>query len=181
MNIDDITAAIRNAHRPERTVELCLAGDLVAEWELLDRQRVAALRNTADSLDGGAAGEIVAQMEALRERMAAATITVRLRALPRAAYTRLLGEHGPRRDDEGQVVPEDVAGWNSETYWPAVIRASWLEPQLAPDVLDELLDEALSQRQFDELATVAHLVNRGRVDLPNLPAGSTTTRTSGTA
>lgn len=167
MDINEITAAIRNAHRPERTVALCLAGDLVAEWEQLNRQREAAARATADSLDGGPAQDFAAQMEALRPRMDAATIVVRLRALPRSAYTRLLADHPPRRDADGKIEPTDVGGFNAETYWPAIIRASWLEPVLDAATMTLLLDEQLSQRQFDDLSLAAHLANRGAVDLPN--------------
>lgn len=179
MEISDIAAAIRHAHRPERTVEVCLAADLVADWEVLERQRVAALRATADSLDGGPAQDIARQMDELRERMAASTFTVRLRAMPPKAHTRLQAAHPPRRDDDGQVLPTDMNGYNPDTYLPALIRASWVEPVLDADTLDHLLDEALSQRQFDDVALAAYLANRGSVNLPNLRGSSTTTRSSG--
>jgi hypothetical protein len=87
MDINEITAAIRQAHRPECTVELCLAGDLQAEWEMLERQRLAVQRSTADSLEGGAGQDIAQRQDALRDRMAAAMVTARLRAMPRARRT----------------------------------------------------------------------------------------------
>jgi hypothetical protein len=179
VKIEDVAAAIRGAHLPERTVELCLRGDLVAEWEQLDRQRIAALRSSADSLEGGPAQEYAAQQDALRERMAAETVTARFRALRRAEYTRLVASCPPRRDDDNQVLPTDLGGYNPEQYFPAIVRACWVEPVLDGDVLTHLLDEVLSQRQFEDLALAAHQANRGAVNLPNSLGASTTTRNSG--
>jgi hypothetical protein len=179
MDINEITAAIRQAHRPECTVELCLAGDLQAEWEMLERQRLAVQRSTADSLEGGAGQDIAQRQDALRDRMAAAMVTARLRAMPRAEHTRLLAAHPPRRDADGQLFPTDVRNYNAETYFPALIRASWVEPALDADTLTHLLDEVLSQGQFDELAAAALTVNRAGVRLPNSRAASTTTPSSG--
>jgi hypothetical protein len=176
MDINEIKAAIRNAHRPERTVELCLASHLVAEWEQLERQRVAALKAAADSLDGGEPLRIARQQDELTERMRAESITARLRAMPRAEHTRMLAEHPPRRDDDGQVLLTDLRGYNAETYFPALIRRSWVDAE----TLTELLDVTLSQGQFDELAAAAITANRGKVDLPNLLVASTTTPSSGT-
>jgi hypothetical protein len=172
MNIAEV---IRRAKRPERTVDLCLALDLVAEWEQLDRQRAVT---PSDSL-AGSDGTIEQRMEQLRAEMLESTIEVRLRALSRLAYDELTGAHPARRDEAGDVLPADVAGFNTATFRPALVRACWVGPTLEPDVLTLLLDEQLTSRQFEELYGTALLVNRGKVDIPFSLAASTTPRTSG--
>jgi hypothetical protein len=168
----DVAALIKAAKRPERTMQVFLAGDLVVEFEELDRQRAAAEQQGTESLDGGPAVALAQRMEELRSRMADSAVTIRLRALSRLAYDKLFGEHPPRRDDEGEVLPQDLAGFNSDTFYPALIRACWVEPVLEPPVLDQLLDEVLSNWQFDEVAKAAVNINRGRIDVPFSPAAS---------
>jgi hypothetical protein len=111
--------------------------------------------------------------------MVESAITVRVRGLPRLKYATLMAEHPVRRDEAGEVVLADRLGWNAATYYPAIVRASWVEPVLSPTMLDQLLDETITQRQFDELATAAHLVNRGKVDIPFSLAASASLRNSG--
>lgn len=175
----DVEEIIRKAKLPERTGTLYLAGDLVARWEDLDRQRVEAAREDADAMEGGRAVELARQMEALRDEMLASGISWRMRALPRLKYAALLAEHPARRDEQGDWVPTDRLGYNADTYYPAIVRASWVEPVLSVAMLDQLLDETITHRQFDELATAAHLVNRGKVDIPFSLAASASLRSSG--
>jgi hypothetical protein len=173
MNVAEI---IRKAKRPERTVDLFLGDERVAEYEQLEHQLESA--RSTDSLDGGPARAIAQQMRDLEAAMSESRVTVRLRAMSRVAHARLLGEHPPRRGEDGEFVAADQLGYNAETYWPALIRASWVEPQLAAADLDYLLDEVLTAGQFDAVAKEALVVNRGRVDVPFSPAASTLLRTS---
>jgi hypothetical protein len=168
----DVAALIKAAKRPERTVQVFLAGDQVAEFEELDRQREAAQRQGTESLDAGPAVVLAQRMKELRTRMADSAVTIRLRALSRLAYDKLLAEHPPRRGDDGEVLPSDLSGFNSATFYEPLIRACWVEPVLDPEVLTQLLDEVLSNRQFDEVAMTALVVNRGTVDVPFSPAAS---------
>jgi hypothetical protein len=170
----DVTEIIKAARRPERTHPLCLRGDLVAEWEKLDRQRVDAEKNApADSLAGSPALPIARQMEALQAQMAESTVTFRLRGLPRNAYRDLIEAHPPRRDDVGDVMMAD-RGWGFDTraFFPALIRATVVEPALDDAVMTELLDETLTAHQFEELLNIALDVNAGKVDIPFSPAAS---------
>lgn len=166
----DIDALIDGAQLAERSLPLCLRQDLVARWEELDAQREAASKRAGrDSLagSGGDAATIALQMEELRTQMAAATVTVVVRALPRPAFQKLLKVHPPRRDDDGKTFDEDADhGVNTSTFWGALLRASWQSPVISKARMAKLLDELLSDRQFEQLANLAMAVNRGDFDIP---------------
>jgi hypothetical protein len=170
MDVNDI---IQQARRPEKTVELCLRGDLVAEHEELDRQRAKAEQEASNSLAGSPARAIAEQMKQMQDQMAESTIVFRLRGLPRRRYNDLYAAHPPHIDTEGKTLPVDAAyGYHTESFWPALIAACLIEPELDEGVLDGLLQDALSDRQFDDLTEAALYVNRGRVDIPFSRAAS---------
>lgn len=169
VNDEDINTLIDEADLPERSIRLCIKGKLVAQFEALEQQRAdAASRIDVDSLAGGG-GEsraFSAEMEALREKMKASTITVVMRALPRKKWRKLLDQHPPRRDEEGTIFPADRAGFNNETIIEPLIRACWATPVLTPERMTHLLDEVVSDRQYERLAELAWAVNRDDVDIP---------------
>lgn len=167
---DDWLAAARPA---ERTVQLCLRGDLQAEFEELDRQLESARKAQPDSLAGGTEVVVLSQkIEAVRERMQAATVTFRLRALPRRRWRQLMAEHPPRRTDDGKPVETDVIGVNAETFFDPLVRECTVEPQLTEEQWVRLLDEVLSDRQFDLLMGTAWALNRHDVAVPTSRAAS---------
>lgn len=176
----DIDALIDSAQLAERTLALCLRGDLQARFEELDRAREVADETRGGSLASGTpAREIAEQMEALRVQMRAATITVVLRALPRKKWVALCEQHPPRRDEDGNLLVEDRAtGVNNDTFWEPAIRACWVSPVLKPAQMKRLLDEVLSNRQYDLLASTVFAVNNGDVDIPFSPAASRSLQTS---
>ena len=176
----DIDAIIDSAQLAERTIALCLRGDLQARFEELDREREVADEARGDSLaSGGRAREIAEQMEDLRKQMRASTITVVLRALTRKKWQALCDQHPPRRDDDGNVPIEDrAAGVNTVTFWDPAIRACWVSPVLDKARMTKLLDEVLTNRQYDLLATLVHTVNNADVDIPFSPAASRLIRPS---
>lgn len=61
------------------------------------------------------------------------TVTLRFRALGAAAYTQLLGRH-----QEGK---EPGSLFNGETFAPALISASLVEPELTEDQVHELVED----------------------------------------
>lgn len=193
----DIIAAAR---RPERTYDVCLRGDLQATWEALDRQLGEATRSGAGSLEGDARIEIAQQMDQVREQMQGAVITLTLRALPRPDYRDLEAKHPPRKptdakqlarakadgDDSALAAAEQAdafaardkqAGFNTDTFYTALMRACLVDPEL--DEVDwKGLDEAMTDRQFDELANLALVLNRGEVGVPFSPTASRLIRSS---
>lgn len=179
----EFKALLAAARLPERTVPICLRGDLTAEFEELERQLEDAQRNPHASLEdvAGTAG-IAERMEELREDMIAHTYQFRLRAMTRPRWRTFIAEHPPRKDEEsGEVDERDrYVGVNTDTFYPALVRASVVDPQLDDAEWSLLLDQALTDRQFDTLSSAAWGLNRRDVDVPFSLAASRMTRSSGT-
>lgn len=177
----DFKTLLAGAKLPERTVPICLRGDLTAEFEDLERQLEEALRTPANSLEGDGSAAIAERMEELRQEMKAHTYPFRLRAMPHPKWREFCAQHPPRKDDEGGVDERDrILGVNAETFWPAVVRQSLVDPQLDDSEWQALLDGALTDRQFSDLADTAWGLNRRDVDIPFSPAASRMTRGSAT-
>jgi len=166
----DIDALIDEAKPAERSLQLCLRPDLVARYDELAIQFAEADKRRSNSLagSGGDAVTIAQQMEDLREEMLTKTVTVVMRALPQPAFQRLTKMHPPRRDDAGNIDPDDAEGpgVNMATFWRALVKACWASPEVSKDRMAKLLDEKLTDRQFEQLANLAFAVNRGDVDIP---------------
>jgi hypothetical protein len=172
-------AMLAGARLPEKTVPICLRGDLVAEFERLDRQLQEARRKPADSLAGTGEGEILDRMETVRQQMQDNTCDVVLRAKPKAEWRALCADHSPRKTDDGTIDERDVMlGVNAETFFDAIIRACMIDPELDDQTWAEF-EAALTDRQFQDLAEAAWAVNRSDVDIPFLPAASRNSRDSG--
>jgi hypothetical protein len=179
----DFKARLKAAKLPERTVSICLRGDLVAEFEELERQLAEAIRTPATSLEGDGSGPIAERMEELRRQMLEDTTPFRLRAMPKPRWRAFVGEHPPRKGDDGEIDDRDrIIGVNVDTFYTALIRASVVEPALDDEDWEALLgdDGVLTSRQFDDLADAAWGLNRREVDVPFSPAASRMTRGSGT-
>jgi hypothetical protein len=183
----DIDALLDEAQFPQREVPICLRGDLVSEIERLDQELAAILRDEDAARESGAASlatggkgrEVAEQIEALQAKMQGSTITLVLRALPRARFRALIDEHPPRKDEEGGVLPADLAGINSATFYDALARECLASPELTDAQWRRLLSK-LSDRQWQKLADTAWEVNRSEVDVPFSFAASRLTRGSGT-
>lgn len=172
---------LAQARPAERVIRLCLRGDLVAEYEELDRHR-AEVVNKVDrsSLAGSPAVAIARQMEALQEQMKDFTYPFRVRALTRKTYQALVAAHPPRRDEKGEVLEADrEMGINQNTFWDPLIRACVVDPVMDDEQWARLLDELLSDRQYEQLGIAALAVCRGNVDIPFSSAASDLLKTSG--
>jgi hypothetical protein len=175
----DFRALLAGAKLPEKTLPVCLRGDLTAEFERLDRALTEAQRNEPDSLAGNGTGDLVDQIEAVREQMREHTYDFRLRALPKPRFRALIGDHPPRRGDGGEILETDrVFGLNTDTFFDALIRACVVDPQLDDQTWAQL-EPVLTDRQYDQLATASWDVNRSDVDVPFSLAASRISRNSG--
>jgi hypothetical protein len=174
----DVGSLIRDrATLREHTYRVCLAGELVGEYEELERQ----LRDVRadDESFVSPAGAIRARMDELRGEMAEETAEFRLRALPRKKFRELIAAHPPRKDDDGNVIQRDYLGVNYETFFDALIRKSIVEPELDADTLTLLLDERLTDRQYEDFTDVVWNLNRASVNVPFLQAASPSQPSSG--
>lgn len=159
----DVKGLLAAAKLAERSVELCLRGDLYAQLQELERQLIEAQAHDRvhAALDGGTTRPLAEAIEVLRQEMLDHTIVVKLRAMPRRAWTALVLEHPPREGNE----QDRAVGINQETFFDACVRACVVEPELDDDDWRSL-DEAMNDAQWQSLATAAWAVNARDVDVP---------------
>lgn len=161
------------AKLPERTVEICLRGDLVAEHEEAERQLKLAEKTSGDSLAGNGTAELVERIEALEAEMREATQTFTLRALPhrrsarddRPTHSELKKSHPPRREN-GEVIEADQEfGYNVETFNEALARLCVVDPQMDDTDWEDLF-ATISEGQYALLVMACFLLNRGDINVP---------------
>jgi hypothetical protein len=176
----DPGALIRAGKLKTAEWRVCLDPDLVGEYEQLLIDRDKAKIAASDSLAGGAVAELDAQIAATLEAMEDATITLVLKALPRPEFRALIDKHPPRKDAEGNPshTRDERIGLAYEPFFDDLLRVSIAEPAIAPHDLSTLLDDLLTDGQWDELTTVAWNLNRQTVSVPFSPAVSPTRRKS---
>ncbi len=174
----DFTALLAGAQLPERTVPVCLRGDLVAAHEAADRALVEAQRTPSTGKEDTGVGERLAEVEHIEGLMRESTYLFRVRALPRRAFRALMAEHPPRRTETGDPDPGDAQlSINRDTFFDALLRASTVDPVLTGEQWDELLDK-LTDRQYGDLTDAAWFVNRDEVSVPFSLAASRVRRPS---
>lgn len=165
----ELATLLAAARLPERTVELCLRGDLQAEWEELQRELEQAKRDAAPkSLSDPPPGlELEERISELEATMAGAVLTARLRAVNRKAFQDLALAHPPRPEDQR----DKLYGFNIESFNAALIRACWVEPELGDAQWAQLL-EVITPGQYRLLADTCEVLNHSPVDVPFSSNGS---------
>ncbi|KAB8186861.1 hypothetical protein FH608_046060 [Nonomuraea phyllanthi] len=159
-----IADIIGQVKRPEKTVQICLAGDLQAEFEDLERDLQIARDQPAEgTLAGGAnpmATQIAQQIMELRERMREHTTVFKFRGLPRKQYSDLVASCPPSDEDKEKGAEVD---W--EQFSVALVAACAVEPTMTADEAGQIAD-VLTQAQWDSLVGAAFSVNKRDVDVP---------------
>lgn len=171
----DIIAA---AALPERTVVVCVRGDLLADIDTLTEELQAELADA--KANGRLAGrnkstpraqELTEAIEAKRVEMTEHTITFRLRALKPSVWRALVAKHPPAKNS-GMVV--DLLGFMGDA-----IPASTVEPELDAEDWKALLEEErLPVAEVGKLIDAVWDLNYSAVDVPKSRMPSAATRTS---
>ncbi len=156
----DIKAA---AKLPERSVPVCLRGDLQSEYEDLERQHRVAEAAARGTLAGSTedATAIKELMAALRDQMRESTHAFIFRALPRKKWRDLVAEHRPRDQDRAKGLD-----YNQDTFPVAAIQACCIDPVMSVKEVEELCDEVLTQGQWDQLFLAVFLLNKDDIEVP---------------
>jgi hypothetical protein len=163
----DATAIIQAGDLPERTTDLCLLPSLVSRYEALQADMAKEAAAHAGSLGGGNIAAIREELTGLREQMQASTVRFRVRGLPRPKFRALKREHPPRKEDDGKPNLRDSGlGVNEETFFEPLLRACLVEPVIDDATFRLLVDERLTDAQYEHLTDLAWAVNVRRVDLP---------------
>lgn len=187
-SITEKMAAATSAGRAERTVSICLRGDLVAELEDLERQgQEAKVASVAASKEDPGVSDVLARIRELQELMRDSTEVFRLRAMAPRRYRALKEQHPPRRGEDGKLNTADAnLGFNRDTFLPLLIRTSTVSPELTAQQWRELLGDSdaeataleeqgrdaevveglLTYSQFMDLANTAFNLNEGDVSVP---------------
>ena len=169
----DPGALIRSGKLPEKDFPVCVEPDLVAEYEQLVQMRDAAKEAGAGSLAGGNTAEYDEQIADVQQRMQESTVVLRLRALGRLQWKALKDEHPARKNDDGTARPEDMfLRVNTETFFDPLVRKSIVSPVLDDETLGVLIDEKLTDGQWDELTTVVWNLNEAKISVPLSSAAS---------
>jgi hypothetical protein len=169
----DITELLGQARLPERSVEICLRGDLVAELEEIDRQYAQLPEGDGRLTSGAPRRRLAEQAAALREQMQDSTIVFRLRGLSRRTWDALVKQHPPIQD----VEEHKAFGYNTDTFFDALVRASLVDPTLDPQQWEQLL-ETVTTSQWRKLAFTAQILSTNDVSVPFSKAASAMTGNS---
>ncbi|WP_033288249.1 hypothetical protein [Amycolatopsis jejuensis] len=157
----DIDALLASAKLPEDTVALCLRPDLRDRFEKLDGELLRERSDRTTLAPGLREGELADELAALEAEIAEHTLPIVLRGLSHEPWAKLLAAHPPREDKPGDL----AMGMNLETFVPAMVRASIVEPELS-DEQYELLIDVISDNQYATLQNAAWLLSRGDKDSP---------------
>ncbi len=163
----------------EKDHPICLNGKLRAEYETVtgriaahERERAIAEAKGDTRLSASRPAAVAAdekRAEELRREMAKYTEVFRLRALDKQGWNALWAKHPPRTGLDGKRDARDGVGINAETFYPELIRKSVISPVL-DDARWAKLDAAMTDAQFDKIATACWLLNRAEEDIPLSPA-----------
>ncbi|MGI5233839.1 hypothetical protein [Actinoallomurus sp. CA-142502] len=157
----DIEDILGSAELPQKTVELCLKGNLQADFEVLERQLREAEETDDDALAGGVrARELAEQIEDVRRKMAEHVTMFRFTALGAKSYSDLLAKHPPTEEQK-----QAGAGVNLDTWPAALVAACALDPKMTVEQAERLHDK-ITDGQWEELYDTALACNRKKVDVP---------------
>lgn len=184
----DFASLLAGAKLPERTVPICLRGNLVAEHEELDRELGHLIdKGPAQKFGGDGRGELRQRIEALEAEMTASTYPFRFRAMSQRAWLALVAEYPPRKGDDGEVHGDDVEiGVDMDVFPDALIRRCCIDPVLddkgwrellgdsdkvraqltADGRQDEIEEGKLTNNQLMRLFQAPWGINRRDVDVP---------------
>ncbi|QXE36211.1 hypothetical protein KQY30_20150 [Streptomyces sp. GMY02] len=154
----DISEILKRAKPREKSVFMCLAGDVIAEIDRLERE-LAGLSDTwtPDSLASSNPGEkITTKIKALREQMKAAETEFRFRAIGARAWSDLVAAHPSKNPNEG---------WDPETFPRALVSVCCVDPVMTPEQVDALF-EVLNEGQRSDLMQAAYDVNAEATSIP---------------
>lgn len=153
--IEEILAAARPR---EAEVSLCLAGDLAADADRLAAEidRIGSVPRTSLA-DVDPRTALVAELEKVHAKMRANSAVFRFRALSRKDYSDLLAAHQSRDATK--------EAWNLDTFPPALIAASCIEPAMTVEQAEDLFSR-INQNGRDLLWSAAWRANTGEVRVP---------------
>ena len=145
---------LNSAKRREKTVRLCLRGDLVAEFEALEARLADLTIGVGWGNGDDTTAEVAERLTAIRAEMLEDTVTFTFRALKRIAWDELNAKHTA---ENGLL--------NVDAFMPELVQACLVEPPMTSGELDELYD-VINDGQRIELGNAAWSVNTEATEVP---------------
>ena len=161
----DVDALLAGAKLPERTVDVCLRGDLHARFQELDAELGNVMLDSTFTLtgaDNSRVTEIHEEIRAIQEEMRAATLTLHVRAISKARFDQIVLDY-PVGDKDGDA--DRAAGFDQDAVNAALIRACVFDPELT-DERWARLSEAMTTHQYREVMEAVNMLNFNPVDVP---------------
>lgn len=154
-SIDDYLA---EAKPRERTVMVCLRGDLVGRAENLQDElaRVSSDWEPQDLTDVHPGRELAVQLKELREQMKAAERPFTMRYIGDKAYSDLMAAH-PAKDDN--------QAFDSETFPRALLAAACVDPVMSEKQVAQLF-EKINEGEIKKLFDAAWDVHNSSEMVP---------------
>lgn len=156
---------LQKRKRPERTLAFATNDDLSSEYE-------AANTRLAITFDATERETIRKEIAEAKAKLLADpdTVLIRLRAVSRGRWMRLIRENPPT-DDQNKASEKEGNGQlelNPDTFWPAAVAACMIEPAGDVDRVTDLFDEWSNGDVSRLITTVRELNNAAHtVDLGN--------------
>lgn len=170
IDFDDVK---KKASRRTDTVPLCLAGELVEEYNRLADQ-LAGIKPATSLGDGPDKQGLLEQMEAVRQLMVEATVEFRLRALAPRPWALFNATQPTMKDGETE---EQYRERNFPWQCDLVSRTCY-DPVMTAAQVEELVELLPNWASWLKLANRCYLVNIGGFDVPNFVAASAPTDNS---
>ncbi|MFJ8154808.1 hypothetical protein [Streptomyces sp. NPDC094468] len=153
-----ITDILKQAKPRERTVMVCIRGDLAGEAEGLAEQltKVNEDWEPSDLTEEHPARAIAAQLKAARDAAREAEVPFKLRYIGDRAYSDMLAAHPSEKDDEL---------FDSVTFPRALIAASCVDPEMTEEQVIELF-EVINEGEIKKLFDAAWEVHNSSDIVP---------------
>ena len=158
--MSDLQRLKKRAKPRQRTVKLCLDGDLSNEWARLGVAFDEAVRADARENRNPEAPALAEQMDALRDRMDAETEPFVLRQIGYLAWSDLASECPPTDAQAARGLDHDPAA-----FQPKAIAVSLVSPDLDDGEFADLLP-LLTAEQVGKLWDACQAVNTGDNRVP---------------
>jgi len=140
------------AKRATEKVSICFDTDLAEAYQVeTSKARGGRLSDSTDAIE-----------KKYKTKIKNASVEFTFQALSRSEWRKLRLEHAPR---DG-VKDDSATGVNVDTFFNALIEQSCISPSLSSEEWSTLLDDTLSQAQWDKLAYAAQRLNTFTSDVP---------------
>jgi hypothetical protein len=171
---EDFAELLAEATLPERTVRLCLRGDLTGALEQAERELAQALATPQTGLsDDRGIPELRDRVEDLTAQVQAKSREFKLRGINARVWSDLIVKNPPRED----VAGDRFLGYNPDSLFDELVELCLVTPELTGEQVRQLA-EHLSAGQWDILTDAALTVSRRKVDIPFSPTASAATSPS---